>query len=70
MTNTVDSALLAAELEVLTRRARLAIPEDRRAELLVAFADLRAEIARLHEGLKPEIEPAAIYRPAVPGASE
>jgi len=70
MTNTVDSALLAAELEVLTRRAGLAIPEDRRAELLVAFADLRAEIVRLHDGLTPEIEPAAVYRPAIPGASE
>ncbi len=58
------AALLGVEFDVLIARAGLTIPEDRRAELLAAFADLRAEIARLGEALGPEIEPAAVYRAA------
>jgi hypothetical protein len=58
---------LATEFDVLTARAGLTIPPDRRAELLTAFADLRAEIARLHAPLPPTLEPAAVYRPEPSG---
>ncbi|MGH7106132.1 MAG: hypothetical protein ACREFT_06460 [Acetobacteraceae bacterium] len=62
MADQADAASLAAEFDVLIARAGLRIPEDRRPELLVAFADLRAETARLYESLPPELEPAAVYR--------
>ncbi|MGH7072543.1 MAG: hypothetical protein ACREFO_21385 [Acetobacteraceae bacterium] len=62
MKNEADAAALAAEFDVLIARAGLTIPTDRRAELLVAFADLRREISRLYETLAPEMEPAAVYR--------
>ncbi len=58
-----DHHALAKEFDVLMARAGLSIPEDRREALLVAFADLRAEIALLHEALPPTLEPAAVYRP-------
>lgn len=64
MVDGTDARSLAAEFDVLTARAGLTIPEDRRAELLLAFADLRGEIARLYEMLPPELEPAAVYRVA------
>jgi hypothetical protein len=59
----MDRHALAAEFDVMMARAGLAIPEDRREGLLTAFADLRAEIALLHEALPPTLEPAAVYRP-------
>lgn len=69
MVNEADAAALAAEFDVLIARAGLTIPTAWRTELLVAFADLRGEIARLYETLTPELEPAAVYRlsPAEPG---
>ncbi|MGH7117891.1 MAG: hypothetical protein ACREFP_02665 [Acetobacteraceae bacterium] len=60
------ATLLEKEFDVLIGRVRLEIPEDRRAELLVQFADLRTDITRLAGGLAAEDEPAAIYRPSVP----
>jgi len=66
MTKQPDAASLGAEFDALLARAGLTIPEDRRAGLLIAFADLRAEILRLHEALPPELEPAAVYRPTSP----
>lgn len=53
----------ADEFDVLMARAGLTIPEDRREGLLVAFADLRRELALLHDPLPPSLEPAAVYRP-------
>lgn len=61
-----EAALLEAEFDVLIRRAGLVIPEERRAELLAVFTDLRGQIARLGEDLEIADEPAAIYRPRVP----
>jgi len=57
-----EEARLRGEFDALMARAGLSIPEERRAELLIAFADLRTEIARLHEALPPTLEPAAVYR--------
>ncbi|MGH7056406.1 MAG: AtzG-like protein [Acetobacteraceae bacterium] len=58
---------LAAEFDVLMARAGLAIAPERRAELLVAFADLKAEVARLYAVPLPgNLEPAEVYRVAVP----
>ncbi|HTU56103.1 MAG TPA: hypothetical protein VMF62_19220 [Acetobacteraceae bacterium] len=53
----------ADEFDILMARAGLTIPPDRREALLVAFADLRREIALLHDPLPPSLEPAAVYRP-------
>ena len=50
---------------MLIARAGLVIPADRRVELLVSFADLKAEIARLHSPLPASLEPASVYRPDV-----
>ncbi|MDA8049590.1 MAG: hypothetical protein M0002_06230 [Rhodospirillales bacterium] len=57
-----EPAQLAAEFDTLVVRAGLTIPAERRRELIAAFADLRAEIARLHAPLSPALEPAAVYR--------
>lgn len=62
MTNPTDEQL-AREFDMLVARAGLTIPPDRRAELLIAFADLNAETARLHGTLPATLEPAAVYRP-------
>jgi hypothetical protein len=62
-----ESEQLATEFDVMMVRAGLTIPPDRRLELLAAFADLRAEIGRLHAPLPPALEPAAVYRPEQPG---
>lgn len=69
MTAESEDPRLAAEFDMLMQRAGLTIPTDRRAELLIAFADLRAEIALLHEPLPPTLEPAAVFRPASTGAA-
>ncbi|MGH7101479.1 MAG: hypothetical protein ACREFJ_03695 [Acetobacteraceae bacterium] len=62
MADEADAPSLAAEFDVLMARAGLTIPEDRRDELLLAFADLRGEVARLYETMPAELEPAAVYR--------
>jgi hypothetical protein len=62
MTVEVDEARLAKEFDALMARASITIPPERRADLLIAFADLRTEIARLHAALPVTCEPAAVYR--------
>ncbi len=37
-----------AEFDMLTMRAGVAVPPDRRAELIAAFRDFRAQLYQLH----------------------
>lgn len=62
---------LTEEFDALVALAGLTIPPDRRGDLLVAFADLRAEVARLYTApLPPTLEPARIFRPVAPAVKQ
>jgi hypothetical protein len=53
---------LEAEFDGLMARAGLTIPAERRAGCLQDFADLREQLALLHQRRAPTVEPAHIYR--------
>ena len=57
---------LAAEFDVLMRRAGLAVPDARRAAVLAGYADLRGQIALLHDRYAHTDEPANVFRLAPP----
>lgn len=62
---------LTQEFDALIALAGLTIPPGRRAELLVAFADLRTEVARLYAApLPPSLEPARVFRPVAPAVKQ
>ncbi len=56
---------LEAEFDALMARAGLTIPSERRAGYLQDFADLREQLALLHQRRPATVEPANVYR--VPG---
>jgi hypothetical protein len=58
---------LQAEFDVLMTRAGLTIPAERRADYLQDFADLRGQLALLHERRSATVEPANVFR--VPGGA-
>ena len=58
---------LEAEFDVLMARAGLTIPAERRAGYLQDFADLREQLALLHQRRPATVEPANLYR--VPGGA-
>jgi hypothetical protein len=53
---------LSAEFDMLMARAGLTVPEARRATVLAAYADLRSQIALLHDRYGPEHEPSNVFR--------
>ena len=53
---------LAAEFDFLMRRAGIAVPEQRRAAVLAGYADLRGQIALLHDRYAHTDEPANVFR--------
>jgi hypothetical protein len=53
---------LAIEFDVLMRRAGITVPSQRRAAVLVSYADFRAQIALLHDRYAHTDEPANIFR--------
>jgi hypothetical protein len=53
---------LAAEFDCLMARAGIAIPEARRASILTAYADLRAQLALLHGRYGAAAEPSNVFR--------
>ncbi len=59
---------LAAEFDMLMRRAGITVPEDRRATVLAGYADLREQIALLHNRYVHTDEPANVFRLSPPGA--
>ncbi len=52
---------LAIEFDALMGRAGITIPADRRDGLLAGYADLRAQVALLHERLDATVEPSNIF---------
>lgn len=62
MPDTPSPETLAAEFDMLTARAGLTIPPTRRAAMLTAYADLRAQIALLHGRYGAANEPANVFR--------
>ena len=56
---------LEAEFDTLMARAGLTIPAERRDGYVQDFADLREQLALLHQRRSAVVEPANIYR--VPG---
>jgi hypothetical protein len=53
---------LAAEFDVLTKRAGLTIPPGRRTAILASYADLRDQIALLHGRYGYQAEPSNVFR--------
>jgi hypothetical protein len=53
---------LAAEFDCLMARAGITVPPQRRAAALVAYADLRSQIALLHDRYGPTAEPSNVFR--------
>ncbi len=60
---------LAAEFDILMLRAGITVPADRRAVVLSSYADLREQIALLHNRYVHTDEPANIFRLSPPRAS-
>jgi hypothetical protein len=60
---------LAAEFDSLMRRAGITVPADRRTAVLAGYADMREQIALLHDRYAYTDEPANIFRLAPPRAS-
>ena len=53
---------LAAEFDILMRRAGLTVPADRRAGLLTSYADLHQQMALLRNRYAHTAEPANVFR--------
>ena len=60
---------LAAEFDVLMRRAGIIVPAERRATVFASYADLREQIALLHNRYAYTDEPANVFRLTPPGMS-
>ena len=57
---------LAAEFDMLMRRAGLTIPDQRRAAVLAGYADFHAQMAILRDRYAYTDEPANIFRVTPP----
>jgi hypothetical protein len=53
---------LTTEFDILMRRAGITVPDERRATVLASYADLRGQIALLHNRYAHTDEPANIFR--------
>jgi hypothetical protein len=53
---------LVTEFDILMRRAGIKVPEERRVAVLTSYADLRGQIALLHNRYAHTDEPANIFR--------
>jgi hypothetical protein len=53
---------LAAEFDCLMARSGIVVPESRRAAVLTAYADLRAQLALLHGRYGAAAEPSNVFR--------
>lgn len=53
---------LTAEFDMMMARAGIVVPEERRAAVLAAYADLRAQIALLHGRYGAAAEPSNVFR--------
>ena len=62
MAKTPSPDVLAAEFDCLMARAGVTVPPQRRAAVLVSYADLRDQIALLHGRYGPEAEPSNVFR--------
>ena len=60
---------LAAEFDILMRRAGITVPTDRRAGVLTSYADLHEQIALLRDRYAYTDEPANVFRLSAPGAT-
>jgi hypothetical protein len=57
---------LATEFDILMRRAGITVPDERRAAVLASYADLRDQIALLHNRYTYADEPANVFRLSPP----
>jgi hypothetical protein len=62
MPDTTSPEAQAAEFDCLMARAGIAVPEQRRAAVLTAYADLRQQIALLHGRYGAAAEPSNVFR--------
>jgi hypothetical protein len=59
-------AELEAEFDTLMARAGIVVPAALRPSVLVAFADMRGQLALLHAPMSHTEEPAHVFRVAAP----
>lgn len=57
-----SAAELAAEFDILMRRAGIIVPADRRAAVLAGYADMYEQIALLRNRYAHTDEPANVFR--------
>jgi hypothetical protein len=62
----LSDAAVAAEFDMLMARAGIVVPQALRASILVAYADMRGQLALLHAPLSHTAEPAHVFRVAAP----
>jgi hypothetical protein len=62
MTEALSGEKLAEEFDCLMVRAGIRVPESRRATVLAAYADLRAQIALLQGRYGAAAEPSNVFR--------
>jgi hypothetical protein len=62
MADIPSPAALAAEFDCLMARAGVTVPPQRRDAALIAYADLRGQIALLHGRYGYQAEPSNVFR--------
>jgi hypothetical protein len=61
MADTLSPDALAADFDCLMARAGITVPPQRRGAALAAYADLRGQIALLHDRYGPAAEPSNVF---------
>ena len=54
--------MLAAEFDISMQRAGLAVPAERRTQVLVAYAELRDQVELLRDPRSAAAEPSNVFR--------
>jgi hypothetical protein len=62
MAESITDNEAGAQFDMLMTRAGITLPPGRRAGYLVAYAELRAQLALLNKPLSPTVEPANVFR--------
>lgn len=62
MADSVADEEAGVQFDMLMKRAGISVPPARRARYLIAYAELRGQLALINTPLSPAIEPANVFR--------